>query len=90
METGYGTDGTIWGGEFLRISESDYTRYACLRPFPLPGGDQAVKEPKRSALGLLYEYFGEEIFWEGEGIRTNKSLFKLRDRNSKVNATEKN
>ena len=60
--TGYGDDGTIWGGEFFKISESDYTRCACLRPFPLPGGDRAVEEPTRSALGLLYEYFGEEVF----------------------------
>ncbi|NDJ86377.1 MAG: carbamoyltransferase HypF [Chloroflexi bacterium] len=57
--TGYGPDGTIWGGEFLRVHANGYERVATLRPFPLPGGDLAVKEPRRSALGLLYAAFGE-------------------------------
>jgi hydrogenase maturation protein HypF len=62
--TGYGLDGTIWGGEFLAIPTKPKTingfeRVAYLRPFPLPGGEQAIKEPRRSALGLLHECFGE-------------------------------
>ncbi|HLY26524.1 MAG TPA: carbamoyltransferase HypF [Aggregatilineales bacterium] len=60
--TGYGTDGTIWGGEFLRIAEDataspGFERVAHLRPFRLPGGDTAVEEPRRAALGLLYELY---------------------------------
>ncbi len=51
--TGWGPDGTIWGGEALALSGSDYRRVARLRPFPLPGGDLAAKEPRRAALGLL-------------------------------------
>ncbi len=53
--TGYGPDGTIWGGEFLVTDGIDFRRFAHLRTFALPGGDQAIKEPRRSALGLLYE-----------------------------------
>lgn len=53
--TGLGTDGTIWGGETLLVSQSGFTRRAWLRPFPLPGGDRAAREPRRSALGALYE-----------------------------------
>ncbi len=53
--TGYGDDGTVWGGEFIVIEEDSYRRAAHLRTFLLPGGDQAVKEPRRSALGLLHE-----------------------------------
>jgi hydrogenase maturation protein HypF len=59
--TGYGADGTIWGGEFLLVNEHSFDRVAHLGTFRLPGGDQAVKEPRRSALGLLYSIFGDDI-----------------------------
>ncbi len=58
--TGYGTDGTIWGSEALIISEEGYRRVCHLRPFRLPGGDKAVKEPCRTAFSLLFETFGDE------------------------------
>jgi hydrogenase maturation protein HypF len=53
--TGYGTDGTIWGGEALLCEGAEFRRAAHLRPFSLPGGEQAVRQPRRSALGVLYE-----------------------------------
>ena len=60
--TGLGTDGTIWGGEFLRVKDGMFERVAHLRTFGLPGGDMAVKEARRSALGVLYENLGEALF----------------------------
>ncbi|MBI4782219.1 MAG: carbamoyltransferase HypF [Oscillatoriophycideae cyanobacterium NC_groundwater_1537_Pr4_S-0.65um_50_18] len=60
--TGYGLDGTIWGGEFLHVTDTAFQRIAHLRPFPLPGGETAVKEPRRAAIGLLYELFGNDAF----------------------------
>jgi len=52
--SGYGTDGMIWGGEWLNITATGYERLGHLLPFPLPGGDSAVREPRRAAFGLLY------------------------------------
>jgi len=56
--TGYGLDGTIWGGEFLLTGGSSFTRAACFRKFRLPGSAAAIKEPRRAALGVLYEILG--------------------------------
>ena len=60
--TGYGTDGTIWGGECFLVKPDSVARVASLRPFRLPGGEAAIKEPRRVALGLLFELFGETVF----------------------------
>jgi hydrogenase maturation protein HypF len=60
--TGYGTDGTIWGGEFLVTDGGSYKRVATLRSFRLPGGERAVKQPCRTAVGVLYEILGERVF----------------------------
>jgi hydrogenase maturation protein HypF len=56
---GYGPDGTLWGGEFLLAGETCFERVAHFRHFRLPGGEAAIKQPRRAALGLLYELGGD-------------------------------
>jgi hydrogenase maturation protein HypF len=71
--TGYGPDQTVWGGEFLYVDESFYRRTAHLGHFRLPGGEQAVREPRRSALGALYELQGPKVF-EAETLHPVQSF----------------
>ncbi len=59
---GFGANGTVWGGEFLHVTADGTRRAAHLRPFPLPGGDLAMREPRRAALGLLHALLGDEVF----------------------------
>jgi len=60
--TGYGDDGTIWGGEFFIANEKSYKRIVHLRTFRLPGGEISIKEIHRTSIGLLFEIFGEKVF----------------------------
>ena len=60
--TGLGTDGTVWGGEFLQARASGFRRVARLLPFQLPGGEAAARQPWRSALGVLHALEGEGLW----------------------------
>lgn len=53
--TGYGEDGTIWGGEFIVLEQGRAHRFGRLRPFRLAGGEAAIRNAHRVALGLLHE-----------------------------------
>jgi len=57
--TGYGSDGTLWGGEFFLAEKNSYERVAHFRHFRLPGGEASIKQPRRTALGVLFELGGE-------------------------------
>lgn len=59
--TGYGRDGTLWGGEFLVAEYRDFVRAGHLEVVPLPGGDAAIREPWRSAAAWLNLVYGKEI-----------------------------
>jgi len=59
--SGYGLDGTLWGGEFLQVSDASFQRLAHFRPFSLPGGERAIREPRRAAIGLLHSLYGASL-----------------------------
>jgi hydrogenase maturation protein HypF len=70
--TGYGTDGTVWGGEFLEGDLHTFTRKGRLSHFPLPGGERAIREPWRILSGLLDEDgFCNTCTWINRGILEN-------------------
>jgi hydrogenase maturation protein HypF len=60
--TGYGTDGTVWGGEILVADCHQFRRAARLRQVPLPGGEQAVRQPWRMALSYLDAVYGDQLW----------------------------
>lgn len=74
--TGYGTDGNIWGSEFLIASATEFERYTHFEYFMMPGGDAAVAEPWRMALSCLcsslgsdYDFRSLKLFREIDEIR---------------------
>ena len=76
--TGYGTDGTIWGGELLHCDLESFERLAWLDPAPLPGGEAAIREPWRVAAAHL-EAAGLPVPWERwhvvrESLKANAPL----------------
>ncbi|MBU0661747.1 carbamoyltransferase HypF, partial [Patescibacteria group bacterium] len=58
--TGFGLDGTIWGGEFIKANLKDFDRLAHLKKVPMPGGFMSIKEPWRMAMVYLSDAFGDE------------------------------
>tara|TARA_R110000787_G_scaffold220068_1_gene328834 strand:- start:65455 stop:67758 length:2304 start_codon:yes stop_codon:yes gene_type:complete len=66
--TGYGTDSSVWGGEFLTLKPGGFERVLHFLPFPLPGGDAAVLDPRRAALGMLYALEGDGAFSRDIGL----------------------
>ncbi len=68
--TGYGPDGTIWGGEFLVADYASFERVGHFEPVPMPGGDAAIRKPYRMALGYLYGLLGQDIDLQGLPLET--------------------
>ncbi len=67
--TGYGDDCTIWGGELLRCSRTDYHRLSHHPYLPMPGGEVAAREPWRMAVSLLYSLYGERMPLPADFVR---------------------
>ncbi len=93
--TGYGTDGSIWGGEILIAETGRFKRAAHLSYVGMPGGEAAIKEPWRMAVSYLYDAFGEE-FWkldlplfkgiDEKGIDEKKVRFIVKMISKKINS----
>lgn len=60
--SGLGDNGSLWGGEFYTLQNNMFSHLATLRDFPLPGGTSAIKEPRRTALGMLWEIMGDNLY----------------------------
>jgi hydrogenase maturation protein HypF len=80
--TGYGTDGTIWGGECLIASLEKFDRFGHLSYYTLAGGDKASKEAVRPALSLLMKAYGseftlEKLKWLLERIEPDKNRLQM-------------
>jgi len=67
--TGIGSDGTVWGGEFLVGGYAEGQRAGHLKPVRLPGGDAAAREPWRMVLAWLYQPYGDDV-WRLPGLPT--------------------
>ncbi len=65
--TGYGLDKSIWGSEFFIYNGKNFEHVAQLKQYKIPGGDKAIKDIKRSALGVLYDIYGKNV-------QTNSSI----------------
>ena len=59
--TGYGTDGTIWGGEVLIADLAEFERVGHFRQVRMPGGEAAIRDPKRMALSYLHAVYGQDF-----------------------------
>jgi hydrogenase maturation protein HypF len=82
--TGYGEDGTLWGGEALLGGPGQWQRVASLRPFRLPGGEKAGREPWRSAAALAWE---AGLDWQPDGLDVSLARAAwMRDVNSPVSS----
>jgi hydrogenase maturation protein HypF len=71
--TGFGTDGCIWGGEFMLVDYRSFQRLGHLQYVPMPGGEAAVKKPYRMAIGYLLSILGESA------LRNNLPLMQYLD-----------
>ncbi|MDQ3463499.1 MAG: carbamoyltransferase HypF [Actinomycetota bacterium] len=73
--TGFGSDGTLWGGEILLADLSGFCRLAHLEPVPLPGGAAAIRAPWRMAASYLQAAYGEELPPGLDVARRNQALW---------------
>jgi len=91
--TGYGSDGKIWGGEFLICNRLEFTRVAHLDYIKMPGGEKAIKEPYRMAVSYLYKALNQqksekEVIDMLFKLYGNKAINLINILNSNINCIE--
>lgn len=82
--TGYGTDGTIWGGEVLLCDPKSFVRYTSVPPFKQCGGDAAAREGWRIAVNLLYDFYGEKEREKAEALMEELHLASSEERRAQL------
>jgi hydrogenase maturation protein HypF len=86
---GFGLDRTIWGGEFLRFDKAGFKRVAHIKKFCLPGGESTFKDIYKSAFGLLYEIYGDDVMqYIPENITKKNSAILLQMLKKNINSPE--
>lgn len=83
--SGYGLDNTLWGGEFLTVHQTGFDRVLHFLPFPLAGGETAMRDPKRAALGMLYVLEGDDAFNREIGLADQEASLLRRALNKNIN-----
>ncbi|MCX6303198.1 MAG: carbamoyltransferase HypF [Bacteroidia bacterium] len=90
--TGFGTDGKIWGGEFMIADLKNFKRFSGFDYIPLPGGEKAIEEPWRMAFSYIHKYFGDSFDFNSMplfGIIEKKKLSLIREAlDKKINSPE--
>ena len=85
--TGYGDDGTIWGGEFLVCDRNKYKRVAYFEPFLLLGGDASIKDIKRIALSMIFDNQEDGIYSDFfTNFKSSELIFLKQMHNKKLNS----
>ncbi|MBM7870432.1 hydrogenase maturation protein HypF [Clostridium pascui] len=84
---GYGTDGTIWGGEFIICDYKDFKRIAHLNYAQMPGGDTATKEPWKMAVSYIYEAYKNS---ESRALISNEDILSTKNYVEDINSIQKN
>lgn len=91
--TGFGADGTIWGGEILRVDDTGFERLGHFRHVLLPGGARAIKEPWRMALSYLWSIDPDGVesnfrdFWDTWPARDRQVVLQMLSRRLNAPAT---
>ncbi|MDH7602394.1 MAG: carbamoyltransferase HypF [Armatimonadota bacterium] len=76
--TGYGTDGTVWGGELLAADPTGFERIGRLAPIRMPGGEAAIRDPRKMAAAYLYRIYQDDWWKTADVLGLGFTEFEIR------------